>query len=71
MSSDNQITNLVEKKIKFFFENNNFYENETIVKERFVLSAKKLKQLHLLNKLENKISKRNSNGNYVKFYFTF
>ena len=42
-----------------------------IVKERFVLSAKKLKQLHLLNKLENKISKRNSNGNYVKFYFTF
>ena len=70
-SSDNQITNLVEKKIKLFFENNNFYENETIVKERFVLSAKKLKQLHLLNKLENKILKRNSNGNYVNFYFIF
>ena len=61
----------MEKKIKLFFESNNFYENGTIVKESFVLSAKKLKQLHLLNKLVNKMSKRNSNGNYVKFYFTF
>ena len=70
-SSDTQIINLVEKKIKLFFENNDFDKNETSVKERLVLSAKKLKQLYLLNKLENKISKRNSNGNYLKFYFIF
>ena len=70
-SSDIQIINLVEKKIKLFFKNNDFDKNETSVKERLVLSAKKLKQLYLLNKLENKISKRNSNGNYLKFYFIF
>tara|TARA_B100001027_G_scaffold139066_1_gene96613 strand:- start:60 stop:548 length:489 start_codon:yes stop_codon:yes gene_type:complete len=70
-SSDTQIINLVEKKIKLFFKNNDFDKNETSVKERLVLSAKKLKQLYLLNKLENKISKRNSNGNYLKFYFIF
>ena len=70
-SSDTQIINLVEKKIKLFFEKNDFDKNETSVKERLVLSAKKLKQLYLLNKLENKISKRNSNGNYLKFYFIF
>ena len=70
-SSDTQIINLVEKKIKLFFKNNDFDKNETSVKERLVLSAKKLKQLYLLNKLENKISKRNLNGNYLKFYFIF
>ena len=70
-SSDTQIINLVEKKIKLFFKNNDFDKNETSVKERLVLSAKKLKQLYLLNKLENNISKRNSNGNYLKFYFIF
>ena len=70
-SSDTQIINLVEKKIKLFFKNNDFDKNETSVKERLVLSAKKLKQLYLLNKLENKISKRSSNGNYLKFYFIF
>ena len=32
-----------------------------------VLRAKKLKQLHLMKKLENKISKRNLKGNYEKF----
>ena len=70
-SSDTQIINLVEKKIKLFFEKNDFDKNETSVKERLVSSAKKLKQLYLLNKLENKISKRNLNGNYLKFYFIF
>ena len=70
-SSDTQIINLVEKKIKLFFEKNDFDKNETSVKERLVSSAKKLKQLYLLNKLENKISKQNLNGNYLKFYFIF
>ena len=70
-SSDTQIINLVEKKIKLFFKNNDFDKNETSVKERLVSSAKKLKQLYLLNKLENKISKQNLNGNYLKFYFIF
>ena len=70
-SSDTQMINLVEKKIKLFFEKNDFDKNETSVKERLVSSAKKLKQLYLLNKLENKISKQNLNGNYLKFYFIF
>ena len=42
-SSDNQITNLVEKKIKLFFENNNFYENETYSKRKICFKCKKIK----------------------------
>ena len=70
-SSESQIANLVEKKVGIFFKDNDFDENENIIKDKLVLSAKKLKQLHILNKLENKISKRNLKGNFVKFYFVF
>ena len=42
-SSDSQITNLVEKKIKLFFENNNFYENETYSKRKICFKCKKIK----------------------------
>ena len=68
---ESQIANLVEKKVGIFFKDNDFDENENIIKDKLILSAKKLKQLHILNKLENKFTKRNSKGNFVKFYFVF
>ncbi|MAC60267.1 MAG: hypothetical protein CMN37_00005, partial [SAR116 cluster bacterium] len=70
-SSESQIIDLVEKKVDIFFKDNDFDENKNIIKERLVFSSKKLKQLHLLNKLQNKIYKKNKNGTFVSFYFSF
>ena len=68
-STDIQITNLVIEKTNLFFKKYNLNEGSEVIKNKLYLGAKKIKQLHLLNKLQkNILSKR---GSYMTFYFSF
>ena len=68
-STDIQITNLVNDKTNSFAVKYNVIKNKNIIKNRLNLAAIKLKRLHLLNKLQKKIFKKN--GSYIIFYFNF
>ena len=68
-STDIQITNLVNDKTNSFATKYNVIENKNIIKNRLNLAAIKLKRLHLLNKLQKKIFRKN--GSYITFYFNF
>ena len=68
-STDIQITNLVNDKTNSFTAKYNLIENKNIIKNRLNLAAIKLKRLHLLNKLQKKIFRKN--GSYITFYFNF
>ena len=68
-STDIQITNLVNDKTNSFAAKYNLIENKNIIKNRLNLAAIKLKKLHLLNKLQKKIFRKN--GSYLTFYFNF
>ena len=68
-STDIQITNLVNDKTNSFAAKYNLIENKNIIKNRLNLAAIKLKRLHLLNKLQKKIFRKN--GSYLTFYFNF
>ena len=68
-STDIQITNLVNDKTNSFVAKYNLIENKNIIKNRLNLAAIKLKRLHLLNKLQKKIFRKN--GSYITFYFNF
>ena len=68
-STDIQITNLVNDKTNSFAAKYNLIENKNFIKNRLNLAAIKLKRLHLLNKLQKKIFKKN--GSYIIFYFNF
>ena len=68
-STDIQITNLVNDKTNSFAAKYNVIKNKNIIKNRLNLAAIKLKRLHLLNKLQKKIFKKN--GSYITFYFNF
>ena len=68
-STDIQITNLVNDKTNSFVVKYNLIENKYIIKNRLNLAAIKLKRLHLLNKLQKKIFRKN--GSYLTFYFNF
>ena len=68
-STDIQITNLVIEKTNLFIRKYNLNEGSEVIKNKLYLGAKKIKQLHLLNKLQkNILSKRSS---YITFYFSF
>ncbi len=68
-STDIQITNLVIEKTNLFIKKYNLIEGNEVIKNKLYLGAKKIKQLHLLNKLQkNILSKR---GSYIAFYFSF
>ncbi len=68
-STDIQITNLVNDKTNSFTAKYNLIENKNIIKNRLNLAAIKLKRLHLLNKLQKKIFRKN--GSFLTFYFNF
>ena len=68
-STDIQITNLVNDKTNSFAAKYNLIENKNIIKNRLNLAAIKLKRLHLLNKLQKKIFRKN--GSYLTYYFNF
>ena len=68
-STDIQITNLVNDKTNSFVEKYNLIENKNFIKNRLNLAAIKLKRLHLLNKLQKEIFRKN--GSYLTFYFNF
>ena len=68
-STDIQITNLVNYKTYSFVAKYNLIENKYIIKNRLNLAAIKLKRLHLLNKLQKKIFRKN--GSYLTYYFNF
>ena len=68
-STDIQITNLVNDKTNSFAAKYNVIKNKNIIKNRLNLAAIKLKRLHLLNKLQKKIFRKN--GSYIAFYFNF
>ena len=68
-STDIQITNLVNDKTNSFAAKYNLIENKNFIKNRLNLAVIKLKRLHLLNKLQKKIFKKN--GSYINFYFNF
>ena len=68
-STDIQITNLVNDKTNSFAAKYNLKENKYIIKNRLNLAAIKLKRLHLLNKLQKKIFRKN--GSYLTYYFNF
>ena len=68
-STDIQITNLVNDKTNSFAAKYNVIKNKNIIKNRLNLAAIKLKRLHLLNKLQKKIFRKN--GSYITFYFNF
>ena len=69
LSTDIQITNLVIEKTNLFIKNYNLNEGSEVIKNKLYLGAKKIKKLHLLNKLQkNILSKR---GSYITFYFSF
>ena len=68
-STDIQITNLVNDKTNSFAAKYNVIKNKNIIKNRLNLAAIKLKRLHLLNKLQKKIFRKN--GSYLTFYFNF
>ena len=68
-STDIQITNLVIEKTNLFIKKYNLNEGSEVIKNKLYLGAKKIKKLHLLNKLQkNILSKR---GSYITFYFSF
>ena len=68
-STDIQITNLVIEKTNLSIKKYNLNEGSEIIKNKMYLGAKKIKKLHLLNKLQkNILSKR---GSYITFYFSF
>ena len=62
-------TNLVNDKTNSFAAKYNVIKNKNIIKNRLNLAAIKLKRLHLLNKLQKKIFRKN--GSYITFYFNF
>ena len=68
-STDIQITNLVNDKTNSFAAKYNVIKNKNIIKNRLNLAAIKLKRLHLLNKLQKKIFRKN--GSFLTFYFNF
>ena len=68
-STDIQITNLVNDKTNSFAAKYNLIKNKYIIKNRLNLAAIKLKRLHLLNKLQKKIFRKN--GSYLTYYFNF
>ena len=68
-STDIQITNLVNDKTNSFAAKYNVIKNKNIIKNRLNLAAIKLKRLHLLNKLQKKIFRKNRS--YITFYFNF
>ena len=68
-STDIQITNLVIEKTNLFIKKYNLNEGSEVIKNKLYIGAKKIKKLHLLNKLQkNILSKRSF---YITFYFSF
>ena len=68
-STDTQIYNLVNKKTDKFFKKNNLEKSKKLIINRLYMASNRLKKLHLINKLQNKIS--NKSGPYISFYFSF
>ena len=68
-STDTQIYNLVNKKTDKFFKKNNLEKSKKLIINRLYIASNRLKKLHLINKLQNKIS--NKSGSYISFYFSF
>ena len=68
-STDTQIYNLVNKKTDKFFKKNNLEKSKKLIINRLYMASNRLKKLHLINKLQNKIS--NKSGSYISFYFSF
>ncbi len=68
-STDIQITNLVIQKTNLFIKKYNLNEGSEVIKNKLYLGAKKIKKLHLLNKLKKNISSKKSS--YITFYFSF
>jgi len=68
-STDIQITNLVIQKTNLFIKKYNLNEGSEVIKNKLYLGAKKIKKLHLLNKLKKNISSNKSS--YITFYFSF
>ena len=68
-STDIQITNLVIEKTNLFFKKYNLNEGSEVIKNKLYLGAKKIKKLHLLNKLQKNILRKR--GSYITFYFSF
>ena len=68
-STDTQIYNLVNKKTDKFFKKNNLKKSKKLIINRLYMASNRLKKLHLINKLQNKIS--NKSGSYISFYFSF
>ena len=68
-STDTQIYNLVNKKTNKFFKKNNLEKSKKLIINRLYMASNRLKKLHLINKLQNKIS--NKSGSYISFYFSF
>ena len=68
-STDTQIYNLVNKKTDKFFKKNNLEKSKKLIINRLYMASNRLKKLHLINKLQKKIS--NKSGSYISFYFSF
>ena len=68
-STDTQIYNLVNKKTDKFFKKNNLEKSKKLIINRLYMASNRLKKLHLINKLQNKIS--NKSGSYISFYLSF
>ena len=68
-STDTQIYNLVNKKTDKFFKKNNLEKSKKLIINRLYMASNRLKKLHLINRLQNKIS--NKSGSYISFYFSF
>ena len=68
-STDTQIYNLVNKKTDKFFKKNNLKKSKKLIINRLYMASNRLKKLHLINKLQNKIS--NKSGSYISFYLSF
>ena len=67
--TDTQIYNLINKKTDKFFKKNNLEKSKKLIINRLYMASNRLKKLHLINKLQNKIS--NKSGSYISFYFSF
>ena len=68
-STDIQITNLVIEKTNFFIKKYNLNGGSEVIKNKLYLGAKRIKKLHLLNKLQKNILSKS--GSYITFYFSF
>ena len=68
-STDIQITNLVIEKTNLFIKKYNLNEGNEIIKNKLYLGAKKIKKLHMLNKLQKNIL--NKRGSHITLYFSF